>query len=130
MSARARGPSSSDVASTTTGRSTGSARARRGALLSRRGRALAAADARLPSAPTRAAFAHDAQTQTPLNQTVEDLLLWRDLPKSAACLAAATALYLLLEWSGIPLMTSLSNAGLAAALAAAVWGVAAGAAKL
>jgi hypothetical protein len=68
--------------------------------------------------------------QTKKQTTVEDLLLWRDLPKSAACLGGATCLYLLLEWSGIPLMTWLSNAALALALATAVWGVAAGAAKL
>lgn len=62
--------------------------------------------------------------------TVEDLLLWHDIPKSAAALGGATLLYLLLEWSGIPLMTWLSNVGLALALGCAIWALAAGATKL
>ncbi|KIY96115.1 hypothetical protein MNEG_11847 [Monoraphidium neglectum] len=57
-------------------------------------------------------------------QPVEDLLLWRDIPKSAAALGVITALYLLLEWSGIPLLTTISNAGLVASLVALVWAVA------
>lgn len=63
-------------------------------------------------------------------QPVEDLLLWHDIPKSAAALGGATLLYLLLEWSGIPLMTWLSNVGLALALGCAIWALAAGATKL
>jgi hypothetical protein len=45
-------------------------------------------------------------------------------------LGAATLLYLLLEWSGIPLMTWLSNVGLALALGGAIWALVAGATKL
>eukprot|EP00882_Tetradesmus_deserticola_P001202 GHRQ01001300.1.p1 GENE.GHRQ01001300.1~~GHRQ01001300.1.p1 ORF type:complete len:220 (+),score=102.29 GHRQ01001300.1:159-818(+) len=56
---------------------------------------------------------------------VEDLLLWHDVPKSAAVLGAATVLYVLLEWSGIPLITWLSNACLVAVIGCAVWAFAA-----
>ena len=52
---------------------------------------------------------------------VEDLLMWREVPKSAGALVALTGAYLLLEWSGIPLLTLLSNAGLAATLLCLVW---------
>lgn len=56
-------------------------------------------------------------------QPVEDLLLWRDVPKSAAALGVLTALYLLLEWSGIPLLTLASNILLVGSLVALVWAV-------
>ncbi|KAI8470411.1 MAG: hypothetical protein J3K34DRAFT_260805 [Monoraphidium minutum] len=58
-------------------------------------------------------------------QPVEDLLLWRDVPKSAVALGVITALYVLLEWSGIPLLTMLSNIGLFGSLACLVWALAA-----
>lgn len=54
-------------------------------------------------------------------QPVEDLLLWRNVPRSAAVLGGITVAYLLLEWSGIPLLTLLSNIGLFGALGCAVW---------
>jgi hypothetical protein len=54
-------------------------------------------------------------------QAVEDLLLWHNVPKSAAVVGAATALYILLEWSGIPLLTWLSNACLVAVIGCALW---------
>ncbi|WIA23941.1 hypothetical protein OEZ86_007204 [Tetradesmus obliquus] len=52
---------------------------------------------------------------------VEDLLLWHNVTKSAGVLALATALYVLLEWSGIPLLTWLSNALLVAVIGCALW---------
>ncbi|KAF8060314.1 RTNLB4 [Scenedesmus sp. PABB004] len=58
-------------------------------------------------------------------QAVEDLLLWHSVPKSGAVLGGATALYLLLEWSGVPLLTWLSNLGLIAVLGCVLWAVAA-----
>ena len=33
-----------------------------------------------------------------LSTSVEDLLLWRDVPKTGAVVGGITALYLLLEW--------------------------------
>jgi hypothetical protein len=58
-------------------------------------------------------------------QAVEDLLLWHNVPKSAAVVGGATALYVLLEWSGIPLLTWLSNACLAVVICCALWAFAA-----
>lgn len=55
---------------------------------------------------------------------VEDLLLWESVPKSAAVLGGATLLYVLLEWSGLPLLTWLSNLGLLAILATVLWAIA------
>jgi hypothetical protein len=49
---------------------------------------------------------------TPTTHTVEDLLLWHDVLRSAAVLGAATVLYALLELSGVPLLTWISNLGL------------------
>lgn len=54
-------------------------------------------------------------------QPVEDLLLWRDVTKSAAALGGVTVAYVLLEWSGIPLLTMLSNIGLLSSLLCFVW---------
>lgn len=54
-------------------------------------------------------------------QTVEDLLLWHDVPKSAAAVSGATLLYVLLEWSGIPLLTWLSNVCLVVVIGCALW---------
>jgi len=56
-------------------------------------------------------------------QAVEDLLLWRDVPKSASVLGAATVLYFLLEWSGVPLLTWLSNLALIAIASTTIWAV-------
>jgi hypothetical protein len=52
---------------------------------------------------------------------VEDLLLWHDVPKSAGVLIIATALYILLEWSRIPLVTWLSNLAIFAVLTTSLW---------
>ncbi|KAF6260281.1 Reticulon-domain-containing protein [Scenedesmus sp. NREL 46B-D3] len=52
---------------------------------------------------------------------VEDLLLWHDVPKSAAAVSGATLLYVLLEWSGIPLLTWLSNVCLVVVIGCALW---------
>jgi len=54
---------------------------------------------------------------------VEDLLLWKDVPKSASVLGVATLLYFLLEWSGVPLLTWLSNLGLVAIAGTTLWAV-------
>jgi hypothetical protein len=50
-------------------------------------------------APLRLCLASRRQPAHALScrPTVEDLLLWRDIPKSAAALGVITALYLLLE---------------------------------
>lgn len=58
-------------------------------------------------------------------QAVEDLLLWHDVPKAAGVLASITALYILLEWSGIPLAVWLSNMAIVCVLASAMWAFAA-----
>ena len=55
--------------------------------------------------------------------SVEDLLLWHDVTKSGIVLGAATALYVLLEWSGLPLLTWLSNLGLVVVLGAVLWAI-------
>lgn len=52
---------------------------------------------------------------------MEDLLLWDNVFKSAAVLGLATLLYVLLEWSGVPLLTWLSNVALFAVLGTVVW---------
>eukprot|EP00879_Flechtneria_rotunda_P000627 GHRR01000740.1.p1 GENE.GHRR01000740.1~~GHRR01000740.1.p1 ORF type:complete len:224 (+),score=66.58 GHRR01000740.1:244-915(+) len=63
-----------------------------------------------------------SRVQLPPHLTqVEDLLLWHNVPKSATVLSAATALYILLEWSGVPLLTWLSNIGLIAVLLCTLW---------
>jgi hypothetical protein len=54
---------------------------------------------------------------------VEDLLLWKDVTKSAGVLGAATLLYILLEWSGVPLLTWLSNLALIAIAGTTLWAV-------
>lgn len=56
-------------------------------------------------------------------QAVEDLLLWTDVAKSAGVLGAATVLYILLEWSGVPLLTWLSNLALIAIAGTTLWAV-------
>jgi len=56
-------------------------------------------------------------------QAVEDLLLWTDVTKSAGVLGAATLLYILLEWSGVPLLTWLSNLALIAIAGTTLWAV-------
>lgn len=67
-------------------------------------------------------MAQDKKVKLPASlQPVEDLLLWRDVPKSAAAVGVITVLYILLEWSGIPLLTMLSNVGLFGSLAFLVW---------
>lgn len=58
-------------------------------------------------------------------QAAEDLLLWRNVPKSAGVLATATLLYFLLEWASIPLLVWLSNVGIVLVLGTALWAVAA-----
>lgn len=67
-----------------------------------------------------------SRVQLPAQLTaVEDLLLWHDVPKSAGVLISATALYILLEWSGVPLLTWLSNIFIFLILGTLLWGVAA-----
>lgn len=56
-------------------------------------------------------------------RVAEDLLLWTDIPKSAGVLAAATLLYILLEWSGVPLLTWLSNLALITIAGTSLWAV-------
>lgn len=58
-------------------------------------------------------------------QAVEDILLWQDVPKAAGALGAITGLYILLEWSRIPLAVWLSNVAIVLVLGAAVWAFAA-----
>lgn len=58
----------------------------------------------------------------PQFQAVEDLLLWRDIPKSAGVLAIFTVVYFLLEISSTPLLTWISNLGVVAILGTAIWG--------
>jgi len=82
-----------------------------------------------PLSPAAAALPPRTKKNPP-KFAVEALLLWHDVPKSAAALAGATALYLLLEWSGIPLLTWLSNGALAATLGALAWAIGASATKL
>lgn len=57
----------------------------------------------------------------PQLQQVEDLLLWHDVLRSAAVLGAATVLYALLELSGVPLLTWISNLGLITVAGTFLW---------
>ncbi|KAK9827607.1 hypothetical protein WJX81_005741 [Elliptochloris bilobata] len=43
------------------------------------------------------------------NQHVEDLLLWRDPKKSGAVFVGITLLYILLQWTGLSLLTIVAN---------------------
>ena len=52
---------------------------------------------------------------------VEDTLLWRDVKVSAAVFVGLTGLYLLLEWSGLSLLTIISNTLLAVISIAFLW---------
>jgi hypothetical protein len=54
---------------------------------------------------------------------VEDLLLRTDVTRSAGVLGAATLLYILLEWSGVPVLTWLSNLALIAIAGTTLWAV-------
>ena len=52
---------------------------------------------------------------------VEDILLWRDVKVSAGAFVGVTLLYLLLEWSGLSLLTIVSNTLLALVSIAFIW---------
>lgn len=56
-----------------------------------------------------------------LDDEVEDLLLWRDVKKSGIVFGSITVAYLLLEWSGMSLLTILADALLLAVLVAFLW---------
>eukprot|EP00884_Botryococcus_braunii_P012152 jgi/Botrbrau1/20938/Bobra.0135s0066.1 len=56
-----------------------------------------------------------------VSSQVEDLLLWRSLEKSGAVVAAATVLYLLVELTGISLVSLLANLLLALIVVSFVW---------
>jgi hypothetical protein len=49
--------------------------------------------------------------------------MWTDVTRSAGVLGAATLLYILLEWSGVPLLTWLSNLALIAIAGTTLWAV-------
>lgn len=58
-------------------------------------------------------------------QTVEDVLLWRNPVTSAAALGGITILYLLVEWSTVPLLAWISNVVLVAIIGTLIWAQAA-----
>lgn len=69
-------------------------------------------------------MATPARIKLPLPQSlqnVEDVLLWRNPVTSGAILGGITVLYLLLEWSGIPMLAWLSNVVLVALLGTLIW---------
>eukprot|EP00878_Enallax_costatus_P000526 GHUV01000621.1.p1 GENE.GHUV01000621.1~~GHUV01000621.1.p1 ORF type:complete len:223 (+),score=49.36 GHUV01000621.1:284-952(+) len=54
-------------------------------------------------------------------QAVEDLLLWHDVIKSAGVLTAATLLYIVLEWSKVPLAVWISNFAMISVIGCQIW---------
>lgn len=56
-----------------------------------------------------------------LDDEIEDLLLWRDPKKSGIVFGSITVAYLLLEWSGLSLLTIIADAMLLAVLVCFLW---------
>lgn len=61
-----------------------------------------------------------------VSKDVEDLLLWRSVPKSGAALAAIAAAYFVLEWSGLSVLAIAANGALLTVAVAFVWNNVAG----
>ena len=61
-----------------------------------------------------------------VSKDVEDLLLWRSVPKSGAALAAIATAYFVLEWSGLSVLAIAANGALLTVAVAFVWNNVAG----
>lgn len=61
-----------------------------------------------------------------MSKDVEDLLLWRSVPKSGVALAAIAAAYFVLEWSGLSVLAIAANSALLTVAVAFVWNNVAG----
>lgn len=78
-----------------------------------------------PHSPHPVTMAHTVALPL-VSKGVNDLLLWRVPAKSAAVVGGATAAYLILEWSGLSIISIGANALLLLVAAAFVWNNVAG----